>query len=304
MPLRPPSLRAITAFEAAARHQSFTRAAEELNLTQSAISYSVRSLEERLGVELFERHGRAVGLTPAGRDYVGRLRLSLNLIAEAFVGATPQVHDLSVGVESGFCTEFLLRRVARFVADCPQIRLTLKAAAAAGPGHPGGADVVLTSGVEGRQGVSRFLGAERLLAVAAPGYLAAGGPETPGDLPRFNLIHHARLPWRLWLEPLGCVVPPAPPTIAADDVRLAIQLARAGVGICLAPSAMVAEDLEGGALVALFDALVCEADGYYATWDLGTPKGETLRQFVDWLAAAFAETPAGRSAPDRPAQVA
>ena len=84
MPVRPPSLRAIAAFEAAARHESFTKAADELNLTQSAISHAIRSLELRLGVDLFDRFGRTVTLTEPGRTFVSRLRLSLNLISEAF----------------------------------------------------------------------------------------------------------------------------------------------------------------------------------------------------------------------------
>ena len=84
MPVRPPSLRAIAAFEAAARHESFTKAADELNLTQSAISHAIRSLEVRLGVDLFDRFGRTVALTEPGRAFVSRLRLSLNLISEAF----------------------------------------------------------------------------------------------------------------------------------------------------------------------------------------------------------------------------
>lgn len=305
MPLRPPSLRAITAFEAAARHQSFTKAAEELNLTQSAISYSVRSLEERLGVELFERHGRAVGLTEAGRRYIGRLRLSLSLIADAFAGEPRrQVRDLCVAVEPSFCTEFLSRRAPRFLESCPQIRLSLKASAGGRQGEAAGADVILSGGIEGWRGASRFLGPERLLPVASPGYLRLGGLARPADLTRCDLIHQSRIPWSLWFEPLGLVAPGAPPAINADDVGLAIQLAKAGVGVCLAPGAMVIEDLDAGMLVRLSDVEAVAPDGYYAAWDGSTPKRDTIEQFVGWLAAEFAETLPARPQPGRAAQVA
>src|SRR6476620_10852798 len=84
MPVRPPSLRSIAAFEAAARHASFTKAADELNLTPGAISHAIRALEERLGQQLFLRTGRAVKLTPAGQTLAARVRLSLGLLTDAF----------------------------------------------------------------------------------------------------------------------------------------------------------------------------------------------------------------------------
>ncbi|MCW5759502.1 MAG: LysR family transcriptional regulator [Phenylobacterium sp.] len=115
VPVRPPSLRAIAAFEAAARHESFTKAADELNLTQSAISHAIRSLELRLGVDLFDRFGRTVVLTESGRAFVSRLRLSLNLISEAFEApARPGRARLVVAATAGIAERILANRLPAY----------------------------------------------------------------------------------------------------------------------------------------------------------------------------------------------
>src|SRR5688572_7861780 len=112
MASRPPSLRAIAAFEAAARHQSFSRAAEELNLTHGAISHAIKGLEERLGTRLFERRARGVALTDAGRELSEKVRLSVGLLGEAFE-ARPWIErsDLVVSVLPNFAQRFVVPRI-------------------------------------------------------------------------------------------------------------------------------------------------------------------------------------------------
>ena len=128
MPGRPPSLRAIAAFEAAARHQSFAKAADELNLTHGAISHAIRSLEDRLGSELFDRQGRGVALTEPGRVLAGRVRLGIGLLSDAFE-TRPWVErsKLVVSVLPGFATRVLVPRLERFRARHPDIELDIRA---------------------------------------------------------------------------------------------------------------------------------------------------------------------------------
>src|SRR3569623_2510897 len=129
---RPPSFRAVAAFEAAARHVSFSKAADELNLTQSAISHAIRSLELRLGARLFTRAGRNVVLTPDGAHLARRVRESLALLAEAFDRrSVPERAHLIIGIGPGLASRLLARRLGAFMALQPQIAIQLKSAASA-----------------------------------------------------------------------------------------------------------------------------------------------------------------------------
>jgi len=168
--VRPPSLRAIAAFEAAARHESFTKAADELNLTQSAISHAVRSLETRLGVDLFERYGRTVALTEAGRAFVSRLRLSLNLISEAFEApARPGRARLVVAATAGIAERILAIRLPAFLARTPDREIELRTVTGAAEVTAGEVDVALLYGAGSCAGLTqRRLAGEALFPVAAP----------------------------------------------------------------------------------------------------------------------------------------
>lgn len=286
MPVRPPSLRAIAAFEAAARHGSFTKAADELNLTQSAISHAIRSLELRLGVGLFDRFGRTVSLTDAGRGFVSRLRLSLNLIAEAFeVPARNLRSRLVVGVSSPLGEQVIADHLADFVGAHPEQEIDLRAAAGASEVASGEADVAILFGGGACTGLShRSLGREVLFPVAAPGLPPLRRPE---DLAHAALIHQPDRPWRLWLEQVGLADLPTPTTITADSAAMALALARRGVGVCLTHGRLADDDLRAGRLVRLFDAEVVLEDDYAAVWNPASPRAALVRPLVDWLGRSF-----------------
>ncbi|HEY8572515.1 LysR substrate-binding domain-containing protein [Phenylobacterium sp.] len=287
MPVRPPSLRAIAAFEAAARHQSFTRAADELNLTQSAISHAIRSLELRLGVELFERFGRTVVLTEAGRAFVSRLRLSLDLISEAFdVQPKPSRTRIILGAPAGVLERVLAPRLNAFVEANPEPRFELRLLADHGPVTAGEVDVAVLFGAGACSGLARRrLAGETLIPVAAP---AADLPRRPEDLARARLIHQPGAPWRLWLEQVGLGELVTPAGVTIDNPVSAIELARCGAGVALAPALLVREDLAARRLVRLFDAEAPLREDYAAVWNPAAAGAEAVQRFVDWLAGELA----------------
>lgn len=290
MPVRPPSLRAIAAFEAAARHESFTKAADELNLTQSAISHAVRSLELRLGVALFDRFGRAVVLTNAGRAFVGRLRLSLNLISEAFEApARPGRARLIVAATPGVAERVLATRLPAFLARNPDRELELRTASGTAEVAAGEADLAILYGAGACAGLTqRRLAGETLFPVASP---SAGLPRRPEDLVRAALIQQPENPWRLWLDQVGLGELPIHAALSADNPLAALELARNGAGICLARGLLVRDDLQAGRLVRLFEAEASLHEDYTAVWNPASPQADAIRMFVDWLAAAL-EPPA------------
>jgi len=286
VPVRPPSLRAIAAFEAAARHESFTKAADELNLTQSAISHAVRSLELRLGVDLFDRFGRTVALTEAGRTFVSRLRLSLNLISEAFeTPARPGRARLVIAATAGIAERILSNRLPGFMASQPDRELELRTVTGAGEVNTGEADVAILYGAGACAGLTqRRLAGEALFPVAGPG---PNLPRRPEDLVRAPLICQPEHPWRLWLEQVGLCDLPTHATLTADSQLAALELARGGAGVCLARGLLVRDDLRSGRLVRLFEAEASLREDYTAVWNPASPRADLIRPFVDWLAAAL-----------------
>ncbi len=291
MAVRPPSLRAIAAFEAAARHESFTKAADELNLTQSAISHAVRSLETRLGVDLFERYGRTVALTEAGRAFVSRLRLSLNLISEAFEApARPGRARLVVAATAGIAERILAIRLPAFLARTPDREIELRTVTGAAEVTAGEVDVALLYGAGSCAGLTqRRLAGEALFPVAAP---TLELPRRPEDLVRAPLIHQPDHPWRLWLEQVGLSELPTPATLTADSPLAALELARSGAGVCLTRGLLAREDLRAGRLVRLFEAEAALREEYTAVWNPASPRADLVRPFVDWLASVLEPTPA------------
>lgn len=284
MAVRPPSLRAIAAFEAAARHESFTKAADELNLTQSAISHAVRSLELRLGVDLFERLGRTVVLTDAGRGFVSRLRLSLSLISEAFeVPDRTSRTRLVIAAAPDIAERLLAPRLPAYARDHDDEE-DIELRTTAGPADvvAGEVDVAIVFGRGAHPGLAqRSLSCEVLFPVQAP---SLPMPKRPEDLIRLPLIHQSEYPWRVWLSQVGLADLPTPTAITTDSALAAVMLARAGAGVCLARGMMVRDDLEAGRLIRPFDGEAALDDEYSALWSPASPRLAAIRRLMDWFA--------------------
>ncbi|MGQ0660824.1 LysR substrate-binding domain-containing protein, partial [Sphingosinicella sp.] len=254
MPARPPSLRAISAFEAAARHQSFAKAALELNLTTSAVSHAIKGLETRLRTRLFDRAGRRVALTPEGQTLAVRVRLSLSLLGDAFDTSPWLRRDRLVVSTLSSIAGRLAPSLGDFRRRFPDIELELRCGAALADLTADEVDVAIRFGPGGWTGLqARHLGDESLFPVASPDYRDGDLPRSIEALHGCTLIRHPESTWRLWLHPLGHNPNDFPSTLTIDDLGVALDVARRGGGVALARSWLVQDDLKAGRLVRLFD---------------------------------------------------
>lgn len=288
MAVRPPSLRAIAAFEAAARLQSFTKAAAELNLTDGAISHSVRGLEARLGDTLFERSGRGVQLTEAGRVLAGRVRLSLGLLSDAFeVKPWLSRKTLTVTTVPAFAALVLAPRFSSFREAFPDVRLELISTSTLLSSDVGYFDVAIRYG----QGNWPGLQAAKLLddwvfPVIAPSF--EPWPEQPADLLSMPLIGWTELPWKRWLDAAGVAHEPPKPLIVVDQAMVALEAAASGYGVALTTSTRAHSYIQAGRLRRLFDTTLLSDYCFWTAWSPTSPKAELIEKFVGWLGESIA----------------
>lgn len=288
MALRPPSLRSISAFEAAARHASFAKAAEELHLTTSAISHAIKNMETRLGTRLFERAGRKVALTPEGQTLAVRVRLSLSLLGDAFETSPWLRRDHLVVSTLSSIAGRIAPRLGDFQRLVPDLELELRCEPALADLTSDGVDVAVRFGPGGWAGLAaRHLGNESLFPVASPSYRGGALPRSVEELRDCAMIRHPESTWRLWLHPLGLSPGDFPSMLTIDDLGVALETARQGAGIALARAWVVQEDLRTGRLVRLFDHEVSAEYSYWAVWSGGSPRRALIASFVDWLETMF-----------------
>jgi DNA-binding transcriptional LysR family regulator len=201
---RLPSLNQLRAFEAAARPQSFSKAAEELFVTHAAVSRHVRELEEWLGTQLFVRTGRGVVLTDAGKRYAARLTPIFDAIAEATRDAMIEGDSshLTVAPDGAFASRWLIPRLGNFNAAHPEIELSVSPGEYISDFYKGEDDIAIRYGTGGWPEVeAELLCTARIFPVCAPQVIADDPPETPDDLARFTLLHeNSQQWWADWLR--------------------------------------------------------------------------------------------------------
>lgn len=292
---RPPSLRSIAAFEAAARHESFAKAAEELNLTQSAISHSIRALEEQLGQQLFERNGRYLSLTPGGRWLAQRLRSSLAQISDALcgVGTLERAARLTVAAPTMLFARLLLDGWRGIGAKHAQLSLEVRCSPdGAGLCERGDADLEITR-------IPPRAAALAVAAIPCGSVLAVGSPRLQRMSPaNWPLVETPDNRWATWSPQAESMRRRAPDVVVAND-DFAVDAARLGVGACLIPQRLVAEELRNQSLVVLAQSAAQGSDGCWAVWRRGSPRSAAIEDLVDRLASTPAEPPV-RWEPDDP----
>jgi LysR family glycine cleavage system transcriptional activator len=257
VPRRLPALNALRAFEAAARHESFTRAAEELFVTQGAVSHQVKALESELGVKLFSRERQRLVITEAGRQYLTVLRDAFDRIS---IGTERLLQRqaagaLTVSTSPDFASKWLVNRLGRFAEEHPSIDLRVSAtlhhvdfaredvdlAVRHGDGNWPGLDVVRLS-------------AEQLFPVCSPKLLTGRNHlSKPADVLKFPLIHvDDRREWAGWLDAAGVDYVELSHGPVLNRVSMAIDAAVDGQGIALARTTLAATDLIAGRLLRPF----------------------------------------------------
>ena len=291
-----PSLKSLQAFEVAARHLSFRVAAEELNLTQSAISHQVAGLEERLGIALFRRAARRVELTEAGAQLYPYLRDGFDRLAQG-VGLVDRVRisgDLMVQVYVTVAVRWLLPRLHQFQAAHPDILVRLSTSQLDWEFDPATGDIgLICTRNPNRPGVHyTHLFDARLVAVCSPAAQRAGlGLRQPAELVNHAMlqVYTAAEDWHDWLEAAGLPTLKGRTAPKFDSYLLAIEAAVEGQGVAVVPEFMVVTDLKSGRLVKPFPALEIR---HGASWYLACLEDRMreprIQHFRDWLVAEIA----------------
>jgi LysR family glycine cleavage system transcriptional activator len=291
MARRLPPLNSLRAFEAAARHLSFTRAAQELNVTQAAISHQVKGLEQHLGLRLFRRLNRALVLTDEGQRYFPAVRDGLDLLATAThrLRERENAGRVTISVTPSFAAKWLVPRLARFRAGQPDIDVRVHAADDVVDFIRDDVDLAVRYGAGGWSGLKAdLLLRESFFPVCSPRLLEAARPlREPSDLQWHTLLHEERTltDWQTWLTMMGVTGADASRGPVFSHGSNMIEAAVAGQGVGLGRSPLVDDDLAEGRLVRPFDASIAGDWAYYVVCPHATadnPRNVVLR---DWLLA-------------------
>ncbi|NLR99870.1 transcriptional regulator GcvA [Rhizobium sp. P38BS-XIX] len=285
---RLPPLNALKAFEAAARHLSIKRAAEELCVTPGAVSQLIKVLEEYLNVKLFERVTRGIYLTDAGRDYLPSIRNAFRQIGEASERIVAQADSrlLTISATPFFASAWLIPRLASFRSAQPDIDLQIVTSTALVDFSRSDVDIAI------RHGMGRYPGLQsdhvvtgEIIAIAAPALVAnLGQPEKPSDLTRWPLVHDSeRKAWDLWFETHGVLERTTVRGPSFDDSGLLLRAVLAGQGAGLLPAALVEEELRDGRLSQLFPPKRMEDFAYYLVCPDNRRNQPKIVAFRDWI---------------------
>jgi len=290
MSRRLPPLNALKAFEAAARHLSFTLAAEELHVTQAAISHQVKSLEDYFGFPLFERRVRALRLTPQGGQYLPEITLALDAIESATARLSPEDEAegvLTVSTAPSFLSRWLIPKMMDWQETHPEIELRVTSTVKLANFASDDVDVAIRYGRgDWPNLVAERLFREQTFPVCAPGYLERDPPiRKPEDLIGLTLIHVSVWSdaWQLWLRAAGVDNVEAEKGLVFDTVDDALRAAAQGLGVALGRQQMTDEDLESGRLVRPFDISVPVDYAHYLVYPQGALARPKVKAFRDWV---------------------
>jgi LysR family glycine cleavage system transcriptional activator len=289
---RLPSLNALKAFEAAARHESFTRAAEELFVTQGAVSHQVKALEAELGFKLFNRERQRLVITDAGREYLNVVRDAFDRIALGTARLTQRQSSgvLTVSTSPDFAAKWLVHRLGRFAEMHPGIDLRVSATLHHVDFAREDVDMAVRHGVgeaswQGLNGVR--LASETLFAVCSPAMLGKKGrklvPADVLDLPLLHLDDHGG--WKRWMDAAGLRSPKALQGIVLNRASMIIDAAINGQGIGLARSTLAAWDLINRRLVAPLQVSLPLSRAYWIVAPQATAELPKIATFRNWLLA-------------------
>ncbi|MCK1738822.1 transcriptional regulator GcvA [Bradyrhizobium sp. 138] len=292
MTARLPSLNGLRAFEAAARHLSFTLAASELNVTQTAISHQIRRLEEELGIRLFIRQNRALALTPEARDYLPGVRAAFNDLRLATDRLLRKDDDkvLTVSTIASLAAKWLLPRLTDFQERHPGIDVRITTSTSLVDFQRDNVDAAIRYGRGQWPGLrADWLMADELFPVCSPSLLRGDKPlRRPEDLKDHVLLHTTSGDdWRLWLTAAGL---PAglsrQPGITLDMTLMTVQAAIDGMGVAMGRTSYVQDDIAKGRLVVPFKIALPADAGFYLVSPEGRREAPKLIAFRDWMIAA------------------
>jgi LysR family glycine cleavage system transcriptional activator len=290
---RLPPLNALKAFEAAARHESFTRAAAELFVTQGAVSHQVKALEQELGLKLFNRERQRLVITEAGRDYLNVVRDAFDRIAVGteLLLQRQNAGVLTVSTSPDFAAKWLVHRLGHFVEAHPEIDLRVSAAMHHVDFAREDVDLAVRHGEGDWSGLDAvLLCTEQLFPVCSPKLLSGKrGPIKLADLLKFPLIHTGnRSWWSKWLEAAGVDDRRAIHGPVLNRDAISIDAAINGQGIALGRTTLVAWDLINGRLVRPLAEALPLSKTYWIVCPKAVAAQPKIVTFRDWLLAEAA----------------
>jgi LysR family glycine cleavage system transcriptional activator len=284
-----PSLSALTAFEAAAIYRNFTRAAEDLGVTQGAVSRQVAALERQLGAKLFRRVGPQLFLTEAGQSYATAITPILQALEEKsidIVRGQGLGNTLQIGVQDSLGSQWLVRRLPSFTRFAPEIAYTVRPVSGAPDFRADGVDVAILRGSGAWADTHSYrLFSETVAVVASPTLIPSGTQLDPEDYHRFPLIQNAHRPdsWLRWLEARGLERRHTISGPRFAQTSMVISAAVSGIGLAIAPLIMIEDELATGRLHTALGPPVASGSSYYIVYPLGQGDTKNTLALRDWL---------------------
>ncbi|MBC3917614.1 LysR family transcriptional regulator [Undibacterium sp. CY18W] len=292
MATRLPPVHALSAFEAAARHNSFAVAAEELCITPSALSHRIRLLEEHLCERVFVREGRSVTLTEFGRRYLDVVRGALRTLSDFPLPNKVAQNQLrvKVTVPPTFARYMFMPRLAGFTRQYPEIEIEVFLFVPLYDLSLSESDVEVRFGAgEYPNLVTRKLFVEPSFVVASPAYLKTlPAMQTPADLRHAKLLRSALEPWQPWFEVAGLDWPEPTTGLRVDDLGLLLEAVKHGHGIGLTRQHFAQEMIRRGDVVRVFETqLATPPHSYYLVHEAQANIRPEVQLFIDWMQATY-----------------
>ncbi|MFZ6770379.1 LysR substrate-binding domain-containing protein [Undibacterium sp. Di26W] len=292
MATRLPPVHALSAFEAAARHNSFAVAAEELCITPSALSHRIRLLEEHLCERVFVREGRSVTLTEFGRRYLDVVRGALRTLSDFPLPNKIAQNQLrvKVTVPPTFARYMFMPRLASFTRQYPEIEIEVFLFVPLYDLSLSESDVEVRFGAgEYPNLVTRKLFVEPSFVVASPAYLkTVPAMQTPADLRHAKLLRSALEPWQPWFEVAGLDWPEPATGLRVDDLGLLLEAIKHGHGIGLTRQHFAQEMIRRGDVVRVFETqLATPPHSYYLVHEAQANIRPEVQLFIDWMQATY-----------------
>jgi DNA-binding transcriptional LysR family regulator len=306
MAFRLPPLSSLRVFEAAARHNSFRKAAEELNLTASAVSHGVQTLESWLGVELFHRETRGLRLTSAGEVYAPFVNQALTVLAKATeqLPGRKATGTLSVSAAPTFAHKILLPRLERFALQFPDIRVRIDTSQRLVDLTLDDFDIAIRFAPMKKPGPNwTLLAVDTLVPVCSPRFREQlTGPLDASLLSRVPLIHvTVTADWAHWFRISGLEIPPSiDDGLRVDTMQMAADAAIRGFGVALGRRPLIDDDLENGLLVPLLAETLPSGNGYWLVTGQTDFQKPEVKLFKRWILSEFGREPEHKPARSSP----
>ncbi len=284
-----PPLNAVRAFAAAARHQSFSRAAEELHVSHSAVSRHIKLLEEHLGVLLFERRTRQSVLTPAGLTFYEQVSAALTQIANAATALTQRasLRKVKINVRPSFAVRWLIPRLPNFMALHPEIQPEVVTSTQAPDQSREVFDIIIRRGqADWSANVpAHVLLEDEIVMVAAPSLIRSLPLDDVNALSRHTLLagKTRSSDWQHWAEHFAIAQLPTQATLQFDHMHLVLQAAVDGLGVALCPASLLGKDLSTGRLICPLPDLRLPLMRYY--YGVSQEAVPDTQVFIDWMFA-------------------